>query len=109
MPETPEEKAAREAEAAEREAERAELAALREEKLKAAADRAEAEKAERDAERAELEQHRKDKADREAAAARKVTAPKPTATKAPKPDDEPVSRPKSRVSRSWFGAAADTE
>jgi colicin import membrane protein len=101
-----------EAAKAEREAERAELEALRKEKSDQAAAQAEAEKAEREAERAELAEHRKEKTERDAAAAlaaKKTTAPVKKAEKAPVAGDEGQPKPKARVSRKWFGSAADED
>ncbi len=94
---------------AEREAEQAELKALREEKARAAADKADADAKERAAEKAELEQHRKDKADREAAAAKKVTPPTKVKDKEGAGDGKPegAGQPKRpRVSAKWFGDQA---
>jgi hypothetical protein len=79
---------------------KAELETLRREK----ADR---EKAERDAKDAELEELREFKAK----AAKAVPAPVKKADKVPDPDPTPTpgptTKPKARVSRGWFGDAAD--
>lgn len=83
----------------------AELAALRKEK----ADRAEAERKAKDD---ELESLRKDKADRDAKDAKKVTAPPVKEAETPpakttEKETPPVAKKGSRVSRKWFGDAAD--
>jgi len=82
---------------------KAELATLRQAEADRKAAEAAAEKTERDAEKAELEKLRKD-----AAARDKVKPPTKKADKAPD-ETPPAVKPRSRVSRGWFGAAADED
>lgn len=86
---------------------KAELEQLRKE-------RADRDKTEREAAAAELEELRAYRKQREDEDARRVPAPKPKAEKTPPADpapkgDEKTKRPRSRVSRSWFGSAADAD